>query len=244
MRLSILTMAAAAALAVPAAAVAAVADPATEDQGWRGEGELGLALASGNTDSQTLNGRLGLVREDVLWEHEVGLALLYGKQDDIESAWRYEAFGKTGRRVGDRGRWFGSMRTERDHFAAYEYQSTVATGYSHQLVDREATQLRVEIGPGYRWSKLQGVRVHENGAIARGQMELGHRFNASTLVYDTLLIEAGQDNTFARNEAGVAVSMTDALALKAALEVRHNTDVLPGIRKTDTLTTVNVVYGF
>ncbi len=38
--------------------------------------------------------------------------------------------------------------------------------------------------------------------------------------------------------------MSDALALKAGLEVRHNTDVLVGTKKTDTLTTVNLVYGF
>ncbi|MCE7032076.1 DUF481 domain-containing protein [Lysobacter sp. GX 14042] len=241
MRLPFLTLAAAAGLATP---FAAVANPATEGRGWHGEGELGLALASGNTDSQTLNGKLGLTREDPLWEHAMGLSLLYGKQDGIESASRYEAFGKLGRRMDDRRQWSGSVRTERDHFAAYEYQSAIAIGYSHELVKQEATQLRFEIGPGYRWSKLQGVRVHENGAIARGQLEFSHQFNPSTLAYDTLLVEAGQENTFARNDVGVAVRMSDALALKAGLQVRHNTDALPGTRKTDTLTTVNVVYGF
>ncbi len=241
MRLSILAVAAAAALAAP---FASLADPATEGHGWHGKGELGLALTSGNTDSQTLNAKLGLTREDAFWEHAMGLSLLYGKQDGVESASRYEAFGKIGRRMDDRRQWSGSMRTERDHFAAYEYQSAVSIGYSHELVGREATQLQFEIGPGYRWSKLQGVRVHENGAIVRGQLEFSHQLNPSTLVYDTLLIEAGQQNTFARNDVGVAVKMSDALALKAGLEVRHNTDALPGTRKTDTLTTVNVAYGF
>ena len=47
-----------------------------------------------------------------------------------------------------------------------------------------------------------------------------------------------------RNDIGVLVKMTDALALKAGVETRHNNDVLPGVKKTDTLTTVNVVYGF
>ncbi|MGH8073231.1 MAG: DUF481 domain-containing protein [Lysobacter sp.] len=218
--------------------------PADDTRGWSGNGELGLALSHGNTDSQTLIGKLGLSRDDERWKHEVGLAFLYGQQDDIESAYRYEAFGKSHRRFGERRRVFGSARTERDHVAAYEYQSTLAFGYSHEAVKTEATHLDFEIGPGYRWSKLQDVRVHENGGVVRGNMDFGHRFNTSTSVYDTLLVEAGRDNTFVRNDVGVLVKMTDALALKAGVEVRHNTDVLPGIHRTDTLTTVNVSYGF
>ena len=218
--------------------------PNDDANGWSGNGELGLALSHGNTDSQTLIGKLGLAREDERWKHEVGLAFLYGEQDDIESAYRYEAFGKSHRRFGERRQVFGSARTERDHVAAYEYQSTLAFGYGHEAIKTEATHLDFEIGPGYRWSKLQDVRIHENGGVVRGNMDFGHRFNTSTSVYDTLLVEAGQDNTFVRNDVGVLVKMSDALALKAGVEVRHNTDVLPGIHKTDTLTTVNVSYGF
>ena len=40
--------------------------------------------------------------------------------------------------------------------------------------------------------------------------------------------------------------MNERFALKAALQTRHNTDVdqAGGVRKTDTLTTVNLVYNF
>ena len=38
--------------------------------------------------------------------------------------------------------------------------------------------------------------------------------------------------------------MTESMALKAGVEMRHNTDTLPGRAKTDTLTTVNVTYDF
>ncbi|MBM7092940.1 DUF481 domain-containing protein, partial [Streptomyces sp. S12] len=106
------------------------------------------------------------------------------------------------------------------------------------------THLTFEVGPGYRWAKLQDLREHKNEAIARGFIDFGHKLTETTSVYNTLLIEAGSDNTYARNDLGLLVKMTDALALKAGVEVRHNTDVLPGTKKTDTLTTMNVVYGF
>jgi len=33
-----------------------------------------------------------------------------------------------------------------------------------------------------------------------------------------------------------------ALGLRLGYQVRHNTDVLPGVEKTDTLTTVGLIY--
>lgn len=214
------------------------------DAGWSGTGELGLAISKGNTDSQTLIGKLALAKETDAWKHAASASFLYGKQDDIESAYRYGLAASTGYRLGERSYLTGSARNERDHFAAYEYQWTAAFGYGYEAIKNDTTHLTFEIGPGYRWAKLQDVRVHENEAILRGSMSFGHQLTETTSVYDTLLIEAGSDNTFARNELGLMVKMTDALALKAGLEVRHNTDALAGTKKTDTLTTINVVYGF
>lgn len=214
------------------------------DNGWSGQGEMGLAISKGNTDSQTLVGSLGLGKEDVRWTHSLGASFLYGKNDGVQNARRYEVFGTTGYRLNERSYMFGSLRNERDRFASNEYQWTVAAGYGHQLINDDTTKLKMEIGPGYRWAKLQGVRIHNNEAILRGFMDFSRKLTSTTSLYDTLLVEAGSDNTFASNNLGLQVQMTDALALKAGFEVRHNTDVLPGTKRTDTLTTVNVVYGF
>ena len=46
------------------------------------------------------------------------------------------------------------------------------------------------------------------------------------------------------NELALQVKMTDSLSLAAGLGVRYNTDPPTGRKKTDTLTTLNIVYGF
>lgn len=217
---------------------------APTDGNWHGTGELGLAIAKGNTDSQTIVGKMALAKEDVLWKHAVRVAFQYGESDDLENARRYELFGSSGRRISERSHVFGSARNERDRFAATEYQWTASLGYGFEAIDTDTTRLLFEIGPGYRWSKAQDVREHDNGGIVRGGMEFRHQLTDTTALYDTLLIEAGDENTFARNELGLQVKMTDALALKAGFEVRHNTERADDQRRTDTLTTVNVVYGF
>ena len=79
----------------------------------------------------------------------------------------------------------------------------------------------------------------EGDFIGRGFMEFKHKLSDSTSLYDTLLIEGGKDNTFAQNDFGVQVTMTDKFAIKAGLQVRHNTDVIAPITKGIDTTTSN-----
>lgn len=237
MRKTHLTAALLAALILPALAQA-------DDGAWSGTGEFGLAVAKGNTDTQTLVAKLGMTRESGDWKHSAGAAMLFGKADGVENARRWNVFGSTGHRLSENSYLFGNARMERDSFGSYEYQSVASAGYGYEAIRTDSTQLTFEVGPGYRWSKFQGVRQHENGAVLRGMADFKHAFNDSTSIYNLLTVEAGSANTFVRNDTGVMVKMTDALALKAGVEVRHNTDVLPGRKKTDTLSTINVVYGF
>jgi len=230
-------------LAVLACALAPLSASAAEED-WSGSGELGLAISKGNTDSETVVGKFKLAREDDTWRHAVLASFLYGTSDGLENARRYELFGSSGYHFAERHYVFGSGRNERDHFSSDEYQTTIAGGYGFEAFMSEETKLVFEIGPGYRWSKEQDVRVHNNEAIARGFMDFSHQLTETTRLFDTLLVESGGDNTFVRNEFGVQVRMTDALALKAGFEIRHNTDVSDDRRRTDRLTTVNVVYGF
>ena len=117
-------------------------------------------------------------------------------------------------------------------------------GYGHKFINTERTTLLTEIGPGYRRAKDALTGENHSELIARGLLDYKHQLTTSTALYNVLLIESGSDNTFASNELGVAVAINDKLALKAGFDARHNTDVGPGIKKTDTLTKLNLVYNF
>jgi putative salt-induced outer membrane protein len=75
-------------------------------------------------------------------------------------------------------------------------------------------------------------------------MAYEHAFTGSTSFVDTLLVEAGSDNTFLQNDAGLQVDMNKKLALKVGYQTRRNSDVSPGIKNTDQLLTTNLVYNF
>lgn len=234
-------------LALVVLLLGAVSAEATE---WKGSGELGLAYARGNARSESLNAKLGFSREDDQWKHALGFAALRQKGESAVSeeleltANRYEFTGSSGYKFSELSYLSGSLRYENDDFAPYEYQTTAALSYGHYLIKSEPTELLFEVGPGYRRFKEVASGETDGEVILRGLMSWKHALTETTAIENLLLVEAGSDNTFAQNDLGVAVKMSDAFALKAGLQFRHNTEVAPGLDKTDTLFTTNLVYNF
>lgn len=223
---------------------------ALADDGWKGAGELGLALSRGNSETESLNAKVGLSLEDAAWKHNIGFAALRQKgevadADDLElTANRYELTGSSAYNWSERSYLIGSLRHENDDFAPYEYQTVASFGAGWYAIKSDVTEWLFEGGPGYRRFKEVATGATDGEAVFRGRMAYKHAFNASTSIENTLLVEAGSDNTFAQNDSGLIVKMNASLALKAGLQFRHNSDVAPGLKKTDSLFTTNLVYGF
>lgn len=173
---------------------------------------------------------------------------------------RYEAGASVGYKFDERSYLVGALRYENDDFSPYEYQAVASIGYGYTVLKTSSDELSVEVGPGYKRYQLNDVygpdvdpvtndpirhRFSSEGeVIGRGLLAYKHNITDTTAFVDTLLVEAGSDNTFVQNDAGLAVSINKAFALKLSYQVRHNTDVLPGTKKTDQLMTTNLVYNF
>ena len=150
----------------------------------------------------------------------------------------------------------GAARYDHDEFGANLWQGVVSVGYGYIAVKDARNELSFEIGPGYKVYRpaelpivVDGVTINrtqplEHEAVARALVNYKLRITDNTSFENTFLTEAGSKDTYIQNDAGLSVSMTKKLALKVGFEVRHNSDVLPGIKKTDTLTTTNLVYNF
>lgn len=240
--------------------LAATAQDAAEPQaGWTGSGELGMALTRGNSRTESLNARLGLAHEDARWKNSFGASALRARAEvrgDFDgdgteqaryetSADRYELATSSAYKFNPRNHVSGSARYEHDAFSSYEHQATFAMGYGYRI-EGERTRLVAEAGPGYRRARETDTGTIQRSLIGRGLFDFRHRLTANTDLLNTLLVESGNDNTFVQNDLNLAVAMNAHLALKAGVQARHNSQVdqAAGQRKTDTLTTVNLVYNF
>lgn len=233
------------------AAVLAAAAPAHAD--WTGKGEAGLVIASGNTETETANAKLSLEREAGNWKNAFGLAGLYASDEDGATAQRWEVLGQSDYSFSPKSFWFGAARYEKDEFSGFEYQAILSSGLGRKFIDTNRTKFSGTAGVGYKFFETRDAFDEVTGellqagdtdseVVFRGTLDLDHQLTATTTLVDRLIVEAGADNTFVQNDISLQVKMTDVLALAVGYSVRHNTDPPVGFEKTDTLTTVNLVY--
>ncbi len=243
--------------------------PGAANGGWSGSGEFGFASATGNSRSQNINAKLGLNQENEQWKNSFFVDALRSKSQQTvvdqdgntvnqfnTTANRYDGGASVGLKLDPRSYIVGAARYEHDDFGANLWQGIVSLGYGYIALKDERNELSFEIGPGYKRYRpadtdmlVDGEIVHvhqpiESEMVARGLVNYKFKISENTAFEDTLLAEAGSKNTYLQNDAGLAVSMTKKLALKVGFQVRHNSDVQPGTKKTDTLTTTNLVYSF
>lgn len=223
-----------------------------------GGGELGFASASGNTNNESFNGRLDLTYTDGgAWRHSASLFGLHSRseyqrtlddgsvvRDRRTTANRYTVTANSAYLMDDRGTLNTSVRHEEDDFGTYSRQQSVSLSYGNRVIENERAHLDLQVGPGFRraYDTLDGR--DEASFIGRGLIDMRYALSENTEIVNKLLVESGEYNTFAQNDLGVSVTMNSHLALKAGWQARHNSDVAPDIKKTDTLTTMNVVYRF
>jgi len=64
----------------------------------------------------------------------------------------------------------------------------------------------------------------------------------TTKIVERFLVETGSENTYLQNDLGLEVTIMGSLGLRVGYQIRHNSDVPPGVDKTDSLTTVGLIY--
>jgi putative salt-induced outer membrane protein len=215
-------------------------------EGWKGAGEFGLAITGGNTDTQTINGRLGLLNESEAWKHEFGIGFIRAETLDIKTANRFDLGWTSGYKLSEVSYIFGSLRYDNDDFGPFETQYVGALGYGYYPIKTEETTLLFELGAGYKRVDPQGRVGSDGEAIFRGKADFATKVSDNTQFFNTFLMEVGSDNKYYQNDTGLAVKMSDAFAVKLGFQLRRNDPEvsIPGIKKTDRLFTTNLVYSF
>ncbi|MBL8265008.1 YdiY family protein [Steroidobacter sp.] len=234
-----------------AATLLAATVPAHAD--WSGKGEAGLVVASGNTNTETANAKLQVVNETDNWKNTLGAAALYSSDEDGKIANRWETFGQADWKFSERNFLFAAGRYEEDEFSGFEYQTTASLGVGRRFIENDRTKLVGTVGAGYKFYETRdafddetGVLIEEgvsqDEVVFRGTIDFDHKFTATTSLLNKFIVESGADNTFVQNDLSLQVKMTDVLALAVGYSVRHNTDPPADFKRTDKLTTINLVY--
>jgi len=212
---------------------------------WAGTGEFGFVNTTGNTETVALNMRLNFIRTGKRWRHRFTGTAMTTSEDGIKENERYTVEVQSDRKLGEKSWLFGAFRWDADKFGSYDPQVSLTAGYGYQLMKSDRHELKGEIGAGYRSLTETDTNFESSEAIARFLLDDWWQVFSNTRWTNRLLVEAGSSNTFSQFNTGLAVSMTDRMAVKLGFEIRNNTSVPPGdSENTDTISSVNLVYDF
>ncbi|AZT84940.1 DUF481 domain-containing protein [Marinobacter sp. NP-4(2019)] len=222
-----------------------------ESKDWKGEAELGVLKTTGNTEETNTNGRLGLVHEVIDWRNIGDFRSAYSEAEDETTAERYRADLETNYKFDENQYWFLRGGYEDDRFSGYDFQSSATTGYGNRILRwGDESFLDLSVGAGYRFNKLEepdedGNRDEEE-AIARLAAQFDYALSETSLFRQKLSSEIGLDenNVITESETSLQASVVGNLSLKVAYRVKHVSDAPPDSDKTDTETSLSLLYGF
>ena len=224
---------------------------------WIGKGQLGFLSSHGNSDSESLNGNVDMLRYDGAWKNEFYLGGLYGKNSGIVSAERWETRGQSNYTISGDLFSFGGLRYEHDLFDGFQYQASLTAGFGYKLVNTDDTKLTLQAGAGYRRLRPETIDKDDSGmvisrtpldatgdAIATVGVDFSHAFTKTTIFTNKFLMEAGSSDTLLHDDLALTVKMSDKLALSVGYGITDNTKPPVPLKKLDTVASVNLVFGF
>ena len=236
-------------------ATALISAPLMAEDKAEGEFELGIIVTSGNTDTTSLKGKIAYKHELESWSNQYQLDALY-KKDEIgegdakvsqTTAQKYFLSGQGDYKLNDKhSALFVFASYEDDKFSGFEYQSTIAAGYSDQLFKTDTSYFKYNVGPGYSFSKVDAGEKGES-AVLRLAAEYQYKFSANAKFTQKLSTEAALEsgkNTKTKSESAISANLMGSLSMKAAYTITHNSEVPAEKENTDTTTSITFVYLF
>ncbi|NZA27830.1 DUF481 domain-containing protein [Luteimonas sp. SJ-92] len=111
----------------------------------------------------------------------------------------------------------------RDRVLAYARNWRVDTSYRLDAIRERDTQLRIEVGTGYRIQPYVDNGTAVPGPVARGGLTVSRQFGHHARLKQRLLVETGRENAYLRQSIGLDWQLRPHLVLHSSIEMWHDT---------------------
>ena len=211
---------------------------------WSNEVEFGAVVTTGNTEQENFKLTAASIFDGTKIKHTGNFDALRSAENDVTTAEKYFLSYQADWKLDERQSLFGRLAYEDDRFSGFAYQADATAGYSRILFDNATMELSGDIGGGFRRSEEELSGATETEFITRLAAEYTWQLSESAKFRQYLAAEIGEESTITRSETSLQSTVVGALAMKLALKIKHQSEVPLGRDKTDTETSVTLVYSF
>ena len=228
---------------------------------WSAEAEVGFLTTTGNTESSTLKSKIDAKKEFTKWLHHLVLDALY-KEDSIvddegesqteTTAEKYFASLQSDYKLGkENASLFVFASYTDDRFSGFDFQATVALGYSDAIYKTDSSHLTYNIGPGYTVNQLEATDDSEEdtqeNVVVHVAGEFFVKISDSSKFTQTVTSDVSpdeEDNTKTKAVSALSANINGSLALKLSYTLVYNSVVADDVVHLDTETGLTLVYTF
>ncbi|MDT8398438.1 MAG: DUF481 domain-containing protein [Pseudomonadales bacterium] len=217
---------------------------AQEDMGFNDSSvSLGFVGTTGNTDTQTFNLEFKTAYKTEHWLHTLKFQGLGSQEDSSTTAERYYLENKSDYALKEDQYLFAKGNYTDDRFSGFNYQAAASVGYGRYFFRQDNFSLEGFGGAGYRQNDVIDAGSNGEAIISLGE-NLTWKLTEWASLTQSLTSEIGETLTITRFEVGLVSNIIDRISTKIAFQARNTSQVPAGNKKTDTQTSISLVYTF
>lgn len=222
----------------------AAQDQEERERPYDASASVGYVGTSGNTDVTTLNTEFLMTYFDENWTHNFVFNTLSSRQDGNARAERYFIRNKSDYALMNEDQYlYAQASYTDDRFSGFDYQAAVSVGYGQYFLRGDGLDLQGFAGLGYRQNDSKTTGSEGEAVLTLGE-ELDWVISETSSLTQALTFEIGDKRTITTFEIGLESDIVDRISTRIAFQYRNNSDVPPGIKNTDTQTSISLVYTF
>jgi putative salt-induced outer membrane protein len=216
---------------------------------WKIRIEFSYVTASGNTDTQTLSGKLDAKKEEEIHRYYLKGTVLHAEERGEETANKLLLDGRWERVLREKLFGFVTASYLEDKFSGYDYRMAGGPGLGYDLVRTEEHKLKCLISAIYSYDRYyEGERDTDSYVSGKASIlyeweilkNLRFKENA-----DYLVSFEDTDKYFINSETALEVKVNGSVSLGVSYAVAYqHRPPSPDIEDTDTVLLISVIVDF
>lgn len=219
-----------------------------EKSPWAGSNvQFGFTMNTGNTESKNLNGGLLLDYTRGKWQSTTNLN---GQFNTGSSGTNKEVFSAT-----EQGEYSFTPRnfvylkidSTFDRFNPYDYVVTESLGLGRKIINTKKVVVTVQAGPGGRHTRETATKIVRNDVILDTNANLVWYITDKSTFKEALNADFGPPYNYYQADSTLTTQLIGDLGVQIAFTIQYYSRIPPlstRTFKTDTTTTIGLVYSF
>ena len=210
-------------------------------ENWKGSGQLGAAVSTGNSETKSFTAGIALDRQGIQWRHRADALVDIVDSNGGTDQERILAGYQIDYKMSERTYVWGRFEYERNREAGIKRRFAESAGFGWRALTGPAVHWDLEVGPALRQTKF--VTYDENSFAVRGASRFLWNLSPNTVfTNDTAIFwdSAGSIN----NTAALTSKLMGALSARLSFNLAWEEQPPVGLENLDTTSRITLVYDF